>query len=270
MKKMNWVFIFLPILILAAIASLISLLTSDFYIRDSAIIAVKSHYLDLINLSIVVPIGTFMFVLAIKKSYWAKLFILGIMAYLAFMFGFNALSLFFNELFLIYVALFSLNIFGIILGYGDVQQSGNYLENPIQIKISGVILMLFALTAYTAWLIEVITSTLNGSIPESISGMNLPVSVVHVFDMAFALPMIVIGAILLFRGKMSGLIISSIMAAFVFLICISVFGMELALQNQNMPIDEGKLYSFYVLTPLSMFPLITLFRTVSKIFSVKK
>jgi len=267
MNKKNWIFIYLPMLVLTSIASLVSLLTSDFYIKDSAIIALKSHYLDLINISFVVPLGIVMFALVMKKKYWAKLFILGIMAYLAFMFGFNSLSLFFNELFLVYIAIFSLNVFGIILGYKDVQQSGNYLKNTIKMKISSTFLMLFAITAYTAWLIEVITSTINGSIPESISGMNLPISVVHVFDMAFALPMIVIGAILLFKGKTSGLIISSIMVAFVFLICISVFGMELALQYNNMPIDEGKLYSFYVLTPLSIFPLITLFRAVSKISS---
>jgi hypothetical protein len=267
MSKKNWVFIFLPIILLTAIASFVSLLTSDFYYRDSATMAVKSHYLDLINISIVVPIGVMMFVLAMKKSHWAKLFILGIMAYLAYMFGFNALSLYFNELFLVYVAVFGLSIFGIILGYGDVQQSGNYLENPIKMRISGIYLMLFSVIAYIAWLIEIILSTVNGSIPESISGMNLPVNVVHVFDMAFALPIIIIGAVLLFKGKMSGLIISSIMVAFVFLTCISMLTMELGLQYHNMHFDEGQLYSMYVLTPLGIFPLITLFRAVSKISS---
>ena len=91
-KKKNWIFIFPPILILTALSSLVSLLTSNFYFRDSVIIAVKSHYLDLINLSIIVPIGIFMFILAIKKSYWAKLFILGIMTYLTFMFARHSYS----------------------------------------------------------------------------------------------------------------------------------------------------------------------------------
>jgi len=60
MNKKNWVIVFLPILVLTAIASLVSLLSSDFYFRDSAIIAVKSHYLDLINISIVVSLGILM------------------------------------------------------------------------------------------------------------------------------------------------------------------------------------------------------------------
>ncbi|MGL1891812.1 MAG: hypothetical protein OCD02_09305 [Spirochaetaceae bacterium] len=266
MNKKNWILIFIPILIMTTIASLFSLLTMDFYFRDSTIIAVKSHYLDLINICIVVPLGIVMFILGMKNHYWAKLFIMGIMAYLAFMFGFNSLSLFFNELFLIYVSLFSLNIFGIILGYEDVKQSGNYLENTIKMRISGIFLVFFAITAYSAWLIEVISSTIYGLIPESIGGMNLPVSVVHVFDMAFALPIIVFGAVLLFKGKISGLIISSIMVVFVFLVCISVFGMELALQYQHMPIDEGKLYSMYLLIPLCIFPLINLLKATSKRF----
>jgi hypothetical protein len=266
MSKKNWVFIFLPIILLTAIASLVSLLTSDFYFRDSATMAVKSHYLDLVNISIVVPIGVMMFVLAMKKSHWAKLFILGIMAYLAYMFGFNALSLYFNELFLVYVAIFGLSIFGIILGYGDVQQSGNYPENPIKMRLSGIYLMLFAVVPFIAWLIEIF-STEKGSVPESISGMNLPVNVVHVFDMAFTLPAIIIGAVLLFRGQMSGLIISSISAAFVFFTCLSILTMELGLQYHNLHFDEGQLYSMYLLTPLGIFPLIILFRAVSTISS---
>ena len=135
MSKKNWVFIFLPILVLTAIASVVSLLTSDFYSRDSATIAVKSHYLDLVNISIVVPIGVFMFVLAMK---------------------------------------------------------------------------------------------------------------------------------------MSGLIISSIAVAFVFLVCTSMLAMELGLQYQKMHFDDMQLYSMYLLVPLGIFPLITLFRAVSKISSHNK
>jgi len=269
MSKKNRIFIFPFILTLTVFASAVSLLKSDFYFRDSAIIAVKSHYLDMINLYFVVPLGILMFILSWKRTYWAKTFILGIMAYLAFMFGFNALSLFFNELFLVYIALFSLNVFGIISGYSEVQRSGNLLEKSLKIKLSAIFLLLFSVTAYAAWLIEVYSSTIHGSIPESIVSMNLPVSVVHVFDMGFALPIIVYGALKLINGKMSGLIISSIMAAFVFLICISVLGMELALKYEGLPIDGGKLISFYVLTPLSIFPMITLLKEISKTLKVK-
>lgn len=265
MKKSNWLFLFPVIIALTSISSLASLLVPDFYFRDSAIIAMKCDYLDLIHLAIFVPVGILMFILAMRKSYSAKLFIIGMMAYLGFMFGFNALSLFFNELFLVYVTLFSLNIFGIVWGYIDVHKTGEYLENSIKIKISAAFLMLFAVTAYYAWSMEFVAFVQNGTTPESIADMNLPTPVVHVFDMAVALPMIIYGAVQLFRNKKSGLIISSVMVTFVFLTCISVFGMELALYNHNMPFDEGKLYSMSVLATLSIYPLITLFRAVSKL-----
>lgn len=265
MNKKNWIIIFLPVLVLTAVSSLVSLLTPDFYISDSAIIAVKSTYLDIAHLGFVVPLGIVMFVFALKERFWAKLFILGIMADLAFMFGFNAFSLVFNELFLVYVAIFSLCVFGIILGYRDVRKTGDYRENRTQMILSASFLILFAVTAYGAWLIEVITSTVNGTVPESIAGMNLPSSVVHVFDMALALPMIIIGAILLFRKRASGVIVSAITAAFTFLICISILWMELAVQRSGMGFDPGKLYSMYVLAPLSIYPLIALNRKASKL-----
>ena len=150
------------------------------------------------------------------------------------------------------------------MGYGDVQQSGSYLENPVKMRLSGIYLMLFAVIPSIAWLMEIF-STDKGSIPESVAGMNLSVNVVHVFDLAFTLPAIMIGAILLFRGKMSGLIISSISAAFVFFTCLSILTMELGLQYHNLHFDVGHLYSMYLLTLLGIFPLIMLFRAVSKI-----
>jgi len=263
--KKNWVFMFLPILVLTAVSSLVSLLVPDFYFRDSAIIAMKSSRLDLLHLALVVPLGIVMFALALKEKLWAKLFILGIMADLAFMFGFNAFSLVFNELFLVYVAIFSLCIFGIILGYREVQRTGENRERRASMIVSASFLMLFATTAYGAWLIEVITSTINGTVPESIEGMNLPSSVVHVFDMGLALPMIIIGAVLLYRSKTSGLIVSSITVTFTFLICVSILWMELALQAKGMHFDPGKLYSMYALAPLSIYPLVILHRSAAKL-----
>lgn len=264
-RKKNWVLIFPPILILTLFASLVSLLKVDFYSRDSAIMAMKSHYLDLILLCIVVPIGILMFIFAYKKSYWAKLFIIGMMGYIGFMAGFNAFSLFFNELFLVYTAVFSLCVFGMLIGYKRECRSGNISNSPLSYKISGVFLLLFAVTAYVAWLMEIISSTINDLIPESISGMGLPSSVVHVFDMGFALPIIIFGAILLLKGKKSGLIISSIAASFIFFTCTSILIMESALKYFEMPFDVGKLYSMYVLAPLSIFPIIALFSSVSKL-----
>ncbi|MDH5654962.1 MAG: hypothetical protein OEZ34_03580 [Spirochaetia bacterium] len=266
MRMDKWIFIFLPILLLTVISSLVSLLNPDFYFRDSEIMAAKSHYLDLINLFIVVPAGLVLFFLVMKGSYWAKLSILGIMAYLAFMFGFNALSLFFNKLFLVYIALFSLNIFGILFGYNNVRQSGTFPEDRFIIKVSAVLLMLFAVPVYFFWLIEVIASTVNNTVPETISNMNIPANVVHVFDMGFALPVIIYGSVLLLKGKNSGLVISAIMATFVFFICISLLGMEVGLHRNNLHFDQGILVSAIIMTPLSVFPLVTLSRAVSKYF----
>jgi hypothetical protein len=215
-------------------------------------------------LGIIVPLGIFMFIMTLRGKYWSKVYILGIMAFFAFMYGFNALNVKFNELFLIYIALFSLNIFGLYYGFNDVRNNGDIVKNSLKFKISSGFLIFFAVAVYTTWIIEVITSTINGTIPESIKDMNLPTNVVHVFDMAFALPLIIIGAVKLLRRKISGLILSTIMAAFVFLICISLLGMELALMSKEMPFDEGKLIYVSFFTPVSIFPMIVLLKAVTK------
>jgi hypothetical protein len=264
MKHKKWIYFFLGILVLTIFATLFSLIQPDFYFRDSSVVATKSYYLDIIMLGIIVPLGIFMFLMTLRGKYWTKVYILGIMAFFAFMYGFNALNVKFNELFLIYIALFSLNVFGLNYGFKDVRNIGDISKILLNLKVSSGILIFFAAAVYITWIIEVVSSTINGTIPESIKNMDLPTNVVHVFDMAFALPLIIIGAVQLLRRKISGLILSTIMSAFVFLICISLLGMELALLSKGMPFDKGKLIYISFFTPLSIFPMIALFKTVSK------
>ena len=256
-------YLFIPVLLLTAFASLFSLLSTDFYFRDSEIMAVKCHYLDLIHMSLIVPSGAVALILANRGSKRARLFILGIMAYLGFMFGFNALSLFFNELFLVYIAVFGLNIFGIILGYGELRQTGSFEKKGATMNISGAILMFFALSVSGLWLMEIIGATINDTTPDRISGYNIPVSVTHVFDLSFALPAMFIGAILLLKGRRTGLIISSIMAVFVLFVCIGLLGMELGLQHQNFTGDVGQYYYSLVMSPISLIPMILLYRKIN-------
>ncbi len=58
--------------------------------------------LDIILLALIVPLGIVMCVLVHKGRLWAKMFVAGIFASLAFTYGFYALSIYLNEVFLVY------------------------------------------------------------------------------------------------------------------------------------------------------------------------
>lgn len=172
--------------------------------------------------------------------------------YFAFTYGIYALSIYLNELFLVYVALFSLCVFASVMGFRDTSLLVNSSTKSVWMKAMAAWLLLFAVGGYAAWLGEVLPPMMQGALPESIQGTTLPVNVVHVLDMAFMLPLMMIGAIKLWNGHSSGLFISAVMLVFVLLISISVICMELALRHAGLETDMGKFISFCLMASVSL------------------
>ena len=264
MNNRNWISIFPVVLILVALVAAVGCFDEGLYQKDSTLMTIKSQMLDIVLLALIVPLGIVMCVLAHKGRLWAKMFVAGIFAYLAFTYGFYALSIYLNELFLVYVALFSLCTFASVMGFHDMSQQINSPPKAVWMKVIAAWLFLFVIGGYAAWLGEVIPAMIQGTIPESIQGTNLPVSVVHVLDMAFMLPLMMIGAIKLWKGQASGLAMSAMMLVFVLLTSISVICMELWLGQAGLEMDMGKLISFCIMAPISLVMTLITYRRLSR------
>lgn len=264
MNKKSWIYIFISILVLTSFASIYSLISNDIYVLDSEMIRVKCHYLDIVNISLIVPFGTIMLILSLKNMYWAKLAAIGVSVYLLYMFGFNSLSLRFNELFLIYIIIFGLCIFCSVLGFLDLYRSGKSTESKIRMRISSVYLFLFAVIPGAAWITEIIRSIINSTVPDYNLDMNISVNIVHVFDLAFVFPLIILSGIQLIKGKKSGRSASFISVIFILLTCFAILVMEIGLIKSRLNYDQAQLYSMFILIPLGIFPLITLYKEVNR------
>lgn len=264
MNKKGWIYIFVSILVLTAFSSIYSLISNSSYLLDSQMIRAKCHYLDIFNISIVVPLGVLLTIHSLKNVYWAKLAVIGVSSYLLYMAGFSSLSLKFNKLFLINIAVFGLSIFCSVLGYIDVFEKGKGLASKFIKRVSSAYLFLFALIPGTAWIIEIVHSVINNSIPNHNLDMNISVNVVHVFDLAFVLPLIIISGVELIKGRKTGVISSFIAVVFILLTCIAILIMEIGLINERLNIDAGQFYSMFILIPLGLLPLSLLFKEVKR------
>lgn len=264
MQKKSWIWIFISILVLITFSSVYSLCKSDIYILDSEILRIKSNYLDIINICLIIPLGIIITIFILKRHYWAKLAAIGVSAYSLYMFGFNSLSLGFNELFLVYIAIFGLSIFCTVIGYKDVHEKAEDIKSNFKLKFSAIYLLLFATVPAIAWISEIVIAIMQDAQPSHNLLINVTVNVVHVFDLAFFLPVIIIFAINLLRGKYSGVVLSFISVIFVILISISILFMEIGLVCSELNYDEGQLYSMFVLIPLGIAPLITLFKEMNR------
>lgn len=241
MKPKHNFSLFPIILMLTAVSAATGWLDNSLYAKEVLLMSVKSRANDIVLLFIITPIGFVLYYLVRKGDVWAKLLTLGILSYLLFFIGFNAFNLQFNRFFLLYLAIISLCSFTILQGVPEVLRSIHRLVKLPLKRLVCISLFFIAITGLGFWLSEVIPATINGSVPASINKLNLPVNAACVFDLAFMMPLMIIGAIKLWRGQVIGLVISVIMLSWLVLTSISVISMEFGLKLAGLDLDVGKM-----------------------------
>lgn len=263
-NKKNWISFFPIIIILVLVASATGWFVEDFYNNNSTVMAIKFRVYDLVLMTLIFPLSVVMFLLARSGRVWAKEFMLGILIYLAFSYGLIVFNCYQNQLFLIYIAIFSLCVFSTIIGFLDMAKS---IKNPPKlklIKIISIVLLFNAIAGYGFWLSDAIEALIRGEVSQTIAGTNLPVNAAQVLDIGFMLPLTIFGAIKLWKYQSDGITISAMMLVFFILIGISVISMEIGLLINGLEMDISKLYGFGTITVLSIIMTVFTYRVLLK------
>ena len=112
-RKERWLSVL--IIVLALPAHLTGLLVPSIY-RDPAVLLPQNLGTDLVTLGVVIPLLAVTTIALWKGATRARLLWLGALGYLVYAYGMYALGVRWNELFLVYVALFGLALFALIIG----------------------------------------------------------------------------------------------------------------------------------------------------------
>jgi Na+/proline symporter len=258
-------------LLAALMSSLASLFNSsamlfveDFYNNNSSLISIKFRVYDLVLLTLVLPLSVVMFFIARTGRVWAKEFVLGILIYLAFSYGLNVFNCYQNQLFIIYIAIFSLCVFSTIIGFSDIAKSIKKPSALKLLKVISIVLFFNAISGYGLWLSDAVEALIKGEVSQTIAGMNLPTNVAQVLDIGFMLPLAIVGAIKLWKYQSDGMVISAMMLVFFMLIGISVVSMEFGLMINGLEMDPSKVYGFGTVTLISTIMTVFIFRALLK------
>ncbi|MFA9454393.1 MAG: hypothetical protein ACERK6_10805, partial [Candidatus Aminicenantaceae bacterium] len=92
---------------------------------------------------------------------------------------------------------------------------------------------------------------LSDSVPASVSNYGLLVNPVHVLDLAFALPGLVIAALLLMKKHRLGYILTPIFLVFVIILAVALIGMAVMLKIEGISDDIALAGFFAVLAVIS-------------------
>lgn len=263
----KWLSFFPIIIILVLVAATTGWFAEGLYSSNVDSITVKFRTYDLVLLSLITPLSVVMFFLARSDQIWSKIFMIGILIYLAFSYGINVFNCYQNELFLVYVAIFSLCVFATIMGLTDMATSIKELSNLNLMKAISIILLLIAVSGYRFWLTDAIIALINKDVSQSIAGLKLPVNAAQVLDIGFMLPLTIFGAIQLWRSRPIGMLISATMLVFFVLISVSVIAMEIGLKLNGFEVDSGKMYGFGTVMVLSLVMTFFTYRSLANLSS---
>lgn len=245
------------------IASIAGAFLSGTYERDSASMAAQGVGQDLVDLFLAVPLLLISFIYTQKGSRIASLVYGGVLSYIMYSFIVYCFGVHFNQFFLVYCITLGLSLFAFILLVTDLKaRQVETWFGGAPVKLVSVYLLFVAVVFYTLWLRSIIPAILTNGVPPEVSDYGLLVNPVHVIDLVFALPSLIIGSVLLWKKRGMGYIIASIAMIFMVLLTIALAAMVIMLVVREISEDFTVAIVFGVLSLMSVAIAILLFRKI--------
>lgn len=191
--------------LLGAIASLAGLLCPQLY-RDSASLRPQICGQDWVTLVVGVPLLVVSLLFSVRGSLRGRLVWLGALAYFLYTYASYALGVAYNDLYLLYVALFSLSLFALIRGMMSLNiedLAWRFSEKTPERIIAGYF-VIFGLVIALLWLWEIIPWLLAREPPDYLMATGEYTMVVPALDLGLLVPVFVLTGILLWKRKRWG------------------------------------------------------------------
>ncbi len=234
----QWIKISYLIVALAAVAGIGGIFDPSIYAQEHPSWAAQGMGQDVATVAVVLPVFVVVLFLVRKGSIGAVLVWLGLLIYTAYSYALYAFFMHMGWLFLVYVALLGLSfysIIGIVLFLQNdrderiEQQSFTYWPS-VYLLVNGV---LFG----TLWLLEILPNMVSGQVPASARDVGFWVNPVHVMDLAFILPAMVVIARLALKKQYNGLLLTVPLIVFAITMGVAIIAMIISLNIRG--INQG-------------------------------
>ncbi|MBI5681317.1 MAG: hypothetical protein HZC47_10515 [Methanobacterium sp.] len=238
----------ITIAILAIIATLSGLFWKNLYKNDTVSITAQMMGQDLISLIICVPILLLSLYLVYKDSLRGYLLWMGTIFY--FLYSYVSMSFLasYNQLFLVYVAIFSISLYTFVYGLMslDVKAIKNSFASGTIIKIAGIFTIFMAAMLAFMWLSMIIESLITGLAPASLE--NYTTMGIQALDLGVLVPAAMIAGIMLLKGKAWGYALMSILIVKISLLGTAILSMIYFMIQNGVNVVWGQAMFFVIAT----------------------
>jgi hypothetical protein len=196
---------------LAVVSSLVGLLRPGHY-RAPADLVLSYQIQDLTVLLVGVPVLVVGLWAASRGSVRGRLVWLGGMAFMTYIWASIAIQIPYNELFLVYVALFGLSLFTFVGGMWSTDPAAirRRLEGRIDPRLYAGALFVVGLGLAALWLSDVLPPLLQGTTPTLVEESGPQALTSHVLDLGVVVPSILLAATWLYRRRTWGYVLAGV------------------------------------------------------------
>jgi hypothetical protein len=202
-----WLWLSLTATVLMAVARAAGIFLPGTYARETPSWAAQAVGQNAANLFVVVPAMFIAMHFVNRGPARATLVWLGLLIYVVYSYILYAFFIHFGAWFLVYVAALGLSAYALFssLIHADLNETRFLAANPKR-KLAPVVLLVLALLFTAHWLSEIVPALLSGTIPRGVAEIGALVSPVHVLDLAFILPGMIVTATSVRRNNPLGLL----------------------------------------------------------------
>jgi hypothetical protein len=164
---------------------------------------------------------------------------MGTVVFLLYNFAIYAMAVHFNALFLAYCGILGGSFYALVgslpsLSPADV--AGAY-GGRAPVKTMAAVLGLIGLVFAALWLREIVPALISGQTPKNIVDAGLITNPVHVLDLSFVLPGLIVTAIHLVRRKAVAFVLAPVLMVFCILMTVAIAGMMVAMRLRGFGAD---------------------------------
>jgi hypothetical protein len=232
-----WIWLSVLVSVLVIGASGAGIFVKGVYSQETASYAAQGIGQDIVNIVIAVPTLLTSAYFLRKRSVRALLIWLGALVYIVYSYVMYAFSVHFGFLFPVYIAVLSLSfytLFGSLFSLKLPDLAASFVSNA-KAKAVSVFLMIFGLAFFALWSSDIFRSLLSDTVPQSVIDTGLPVNLVHVLDLGFILPGMVITSIMLWKKRPAGYLFAIPFLVFAAIMGMAIISMLVVMSRRGVP-----------------------------------
>jgi hypothetical protein len=198
-----WLWLSIVAAILAIAGNILALSINRIYASLTPVFLPQALAQDIANLALIAPLWLILAALALRGSLRAYLLWLGVLTFTVYNYVIYAFSVPFEVLFMLWVAVLGMSLFSLIGGVVsiDYQTVASAFTSRRAVLVVAWFLIVTAVLFGFLWLSEDVPALLSNTKPQSVVDMAIPTNPVHILDLAFFLPAVIITGICLIKKK---------------------------------------------------------------------